>query len=144
MRRKFDFVNVVKKCKVDFSPKYLSSLNIHTLSSDILADQSVICSRCEIVSPIASPLCRSSCSVLLRREVSGPIMKNTCWLTQIENTARWESDCSWSTHVTSFSNHCPCTDHRERNPPLWRHTGKDSGLNHYPFVSSIRKCPSDH
>lgn len=27
-------------------------------------------------------------------EVSAPIMRNTCWLTQIENTSRWESDCS--------------------------------------------------
>ena len=76
-------------------------------------------------------------------EVSGPIMRNTCWLTQIANTARWGSDCSWSIHVTSFSNHCPCADHCERNPLLWRHAGKDSGLKRYPFVSSIRAGLSD-
>lgn len=54
--------------------------------------------------------------------VSGPIMRNTCWLTQIEITTR-ESDCSClrSTHVTSFSNHCPCT---ERNPLLPHHPRK--------------------
>lgn len=50
--------------------------------------QGIICSRREIVALMASPLWRSSCCVLLRGgEVSGPIMRNTCWPTQIENAA---------------------------------------------------------
>lgn len=41
-----------------------------------------------VIFPLASSLCCLSCSVLLQGRLSGPIMRNTCCLTQIENTAR--------------------------------------------------------
>lgn len=84
----------------------------------ILVDFSGFGSQCEIVSPTAPSLFQSSHCVMLRAEVSAPIKRNTCCLTQIENTTRWKSDCSWSSHVTSFSNHCPLTD-----PLHWSLTG---------------------
>ena len=89
------------------------------------------------------------------REVSGPIMRNTCWLTQIENTARWESGCSWSTHVTSSSNHCPASPLHPPTPttpapitareilPCDDTPEKTRALNVIPFVSSIRASLSD-
>lgn len=121
--------------QIRFFLRILIFVKIHQLSVEHLGShQRVICGCREIVCFSRS---NSTLSFLMLSaapgEVSGPIMRNTCCLTQIENTTRWESDGSWSTHVTSFSNHCPCT---ERNPVLPHPPGIYSGLKHYPFVSS--------
>lgn len=65
-------------------------------------------------------------------EVSAPIMRNTCWLTRIENTTRWESDCvcSWTCHL--FQEASAVTAPR-----------KHPGSKHCPCASTIRAGLSD-
>lgn len=65
-------------------------------------------------------------------EVSAPIMRNTCWLTRIENTTRWESDrvCSWTCHL--FQEASAVTAPR-----------KHPGSKHCPCASTIRAALSD-
>lgn len=119
------FCGVIKKKK----------LHVPSLSVDgSQRHWSVFCAWCEIFLPVSISTLPLPMQSAAPGDVSGPIMRNTRWLTQIENTTRWESDCScsWSTHVTSFSNHRSLT---ERNPLLQHHAGKDSGFKH--FVSSI-------
>lgn len=104
--RKSKFVNVLHGF---LSPEHLPSFQIYTLSSwQIFSGLGTNWRQCEIVLPGAFStllLFIGHCSS--RAKLSGSITRNTCCLTQIANILQFGSDCSWSTHVTSFSNHCP-------------------------------------